>query len=160
MWHTGLSSRVVKNRHEHIGTQKRATQFNRQRRGQRQRWVGQETCRRKSKSGKTATIQGKKGYEGRNGPHPCQPKKRHDLPAILRRCTSKSNARATGSSQGSVRNNLVNSVVRLRLNRLLRQIFFNGRCQTAFCRSKRTTRGTVVKTSFSNVCTMVAEQLG
>ena len=102
----------------------------------------------------------KKGYEGRNGSHPCQPKKRHELPAILRRCTSKSNARATESSQGSVRDKLVNSVVRLRLNRLLRQIFFNGRCQTAFCRSKRTTRGTVVKTSFSNVCTMVAEQLG
>ena len=35
MWHTGLSSTVVnetkgKNRHEHIGTQKRAAQFNRQ----------------------------------------------------------------------------------------------------------------------------------
>ena len=101
----------------------------------------------------------KKGYEERNGPHPRQPKKRHDLPAILRRCTSKYNARATGSSQGNVRDKLVNSVVRLRLNRVLKQIF-NGRCQTAFHRSKRTTRGTVVKTSFSNVCNMVAEQLG
>ena len=106
--------------------------------------------------GKTATIQEKKG----NAPHPCQPKKRHDLPAILRRSISKSNARATGSPQRSVRDKLVNSVVRLRLNRVLRQILFNGRFQTAFHRSKRTTRGTVVKTSFSNVCTMVAEQLG
>ena len=57
MWHTALSSRVVnetkkKNRHEHIGTQKRAAQFNRQRRGQRQRWVCQGQ--------KTATIQEKK----------------------------------------------------------------------------------------------------
>ena len=63
-------------------------------------------------------------------------------------------------NQKSVRDKLVNSVVQLRLNRVLRQILFNGRCQTAFHRSKRTTRGTVVKTSFSNVCTMVAEQLG
>ena len=30
----------------------------------------------------------KKKDEGRNGPHPCQPKKRHDLPAISRRCIS------------------------------------------------------------------------
>ena len=131
MWHTGLSSRVVnetkkKTRHEHIGTQKRAAQFNRQRRGQRQRWVCQGQ--------KTATIQEKKGMREGMDPIPV--------------------------NQKSVRDKLVNSVVQLRLNRVLRQILFNGRCQSAFHRSKRTTRGTVVKTSFSNVCTMVAEQLG
>lgn len=75
--------------------------------------------------------------------------KRHDLTAILRRYTSESNARATWSSQWSVRDRLVNSVVRLSFKRVLKQIFFNGRCHTALSRSNNSTRGTVSKTSFS-----------
>ena len=55
-----------------MGTQKCAAQFNRQRRGQTQRRMGQRTFRRKSRSGNTTTNQEKKGYEGRKGPQPRQ----------------------------------------------------------------------------------------
>ena len=63
----GFQGGQEKIRHEHFGIQKRAAQFNLARRGQRQRWMGNRTCRRKSRLGNTSTN-GKKGYEGRNGP--------------------------------------------------------------------------------------------
>ena len=43
-----------KNQHEQVGTQKRTAQFILARRGQRPRWMGHRTCRRKSRPGKTS----------------------------------------------------------------------------------------------------------
>ena len=53
-----------KNQHEQVGTQNRAAQLSLARRGQRQRWTGHRTCRRKSTPGNTSMNQEKKGgYE-------------------------------------------------------------------------------------------------
>ena len=119
--------------------------------------MGQRTSRRNSRSGKTSTTN-EKGYEGRN--KWTRSKKRRDLPAILRRCTSRSSVRAIGSSHGNVREKQVISSVRHRRNKVLKHAFLMGRCQTALSRSKRTTRGTVERTSFSNVCTILNSLAG
>ena len=105
----------------------------------------------------------KKRVWGKEWTHPCQWKKRHDLPAILRRWTSRSRVRAIGWSQGSVLDSRVISSVRHRRNMVLKHAFLIGRCQTALRRSNRTTRGTLERTSFSKVCTILnslTEQCG
>ena len=43
-----------KNQHEQVGTLKRGAQLSLARRGQRQRWTGHRTCRRKSNLGNTS----------------------------------------------------------------------------------------------------------
>ena len=47
-----------------LGTQKRAAQLSRARRGQRHKWTGRKTFRRKSIPGNTSMNQEKRGYEG------------------------------------------------------------------------------------------------
>ena len=70
IWQTGWSSRKSKeakkkNQHEQVGSQKRAAKFILARRGQRQRWLGHRTCRRKSRLGNTSTNQEKKRVWGK-----------------------------------------------------------------------------------------------
>ena len=75
-----------------------------------------------------------------------------DLPAIFRRWTSKSSALATGSSQGSVLDRLVNVWMLHRRRRVSQKGSFRGRCQTCLSKSNKIRKGTVNKTSCSKVC--------
>ena len=70
-----------------LGTQKRADQLSLARRGQRHKWTGHKTFRRKSIPGNTSMNQEKRGYEGphalamkkANGTHPpCDGDAPHD----------------------------------------------------------------------------------
>lgn len=104
-------------------------------------------------------LEPRKRVWGKGWTDPCQQKKRHDLPAIFRWCISKSSARAIWSSHGSVLDKLANLTVLHLRNKVVNHAFLRVRCHTAFRRSKRNKKGTVERTSFSNVWTMVAEQL-
>ena len=71
-----------------LGTQKRPAQLSLARRGQRHKWTGHKTFRRKSIPGNTSMNQEKRGYEGphtwamkikANGTHPpCDGDAPHD----------------------------------------------------------------------------------
>lgn len=83
---------------------------------------------------------------------PTHKRKGHNIPAIFRRWTSKSSALATGSSQGSVLDRLVNVWVLHRRRRVSQKASFRGRCQTCLSKSNKMRKGTVNKMSCSKVC--------
>ena len=147
-------------RQQHLGTQKRVAQLSRARRGQRHRSTGHRTPRRKSNPGNTSR-KNKKGYEKK--PIPGQEKKNGDSPAILRRWTSWSNARATGWSQGNVLAQSRNSFQVQRLNRARRQSFLTGRCHNIFNVSNNMAMGmeySTIEESVPTILTSTTEQSG
>lgn len=87
-------------------------------------------------------------------------KKGQNLPAILRRCTSKSSVHAIESSPSSVFDKLANFTVLLRCNKVLKHAFRNGRSQTTFKMSNRTRKGTVESTRVSKVLTILNDWAG
>ena len=151
MWHTGLSSRVVSETKKTIDTNKLGP-----------RNVPPNLIDNVEGKGKGGWAKGLVDETQDRG-KPLQPMKKGmrermnglgtkatRLPAILRRCTSRSSVREIGSSHGNVRDKRANSAVQLRRNRVLQHTFLSGRCQTALSRSKRTMRGTVERTRASN----------
>ena len=150
-----------KNQHEQVGTLKRAAQLSLARWGQRQRWTGHRTCRRKSNLGNTS-MNKKKGIWG--NPHPGYGKKANgDSPAFRRRWTSWSKFRATGWSHGSVlAKSLSCSWVQCR-NRARRQSRLIGRCHRIFSKSNNIAIGTEYNTndcSELTILTSTTEQSG
>ena len=107
--------------------------------------MGQRTFQRKSKS-ESITMRNKNEKrvirEWRD-----QPTRGRDinLPAIFRRWTSKSSALATGSSQGSVLDRLVNVWVLHRRRRVSQKGSFRGRCQTCLSKSNKMRKARLIK---------------
>ena len=153
-----------KNQHEQVGTQNRAAQLSLARRGQRQRWTGHRTCRRKSTPGNTSMNQEKKGgYEETHTRAMEKNESKWDSPAILRRWTSWSNFRATGWSHGYVLVQSLNCSWVHRRNRACRHSWPIGRWCRIFNMSNRIAIGTEYNTIDSSeltILTSTTEQSG
>ena len=151
-----------KNQHEQVGTLKRAAQLSLARRGQRQRWTGHRTCRRKSNLGNTSMNKKKRGYEETHS-RVMEKKANRDSPAFRRRWTSWSKFRATGWSHGSVLAKSLSCSWVQRRNRARRQSRLIGRCHRIFSKSNNIAIGTEYNTndcSELTILTSTTEQSG